>query len=457
MKGYLDNAKIEYVLFHLGHHIDLTDRLRESMIFIKSGEDLSAVTNKIIFNLIERPFDPSNLSYSGDVPVLFGALENNDPFTCTNGNIIFNHDFLKSSFYLLSGYQEVNIAEPDKLGRFAFSSSIQSKLNIITKPVVNYYFEEIIKGIHEFTKIQNLEFVRKKIFSNFAFYLTHDVDRISYYTLNTFIYTVLQLAGFKKSEKNNYELLKDIFRIGFNLIKIKGRKDPYWNFAFLSDEEKKSGIRSTWFFLSKDIKHVDSYYSLKDRKIRDLIESLTKEGHETGLHGTVRSHNSIDALKKIMNEFISVTGQKSIGIRQHRLMWKHPDTAVIHETAGIVYDTSLTFAGHEGFRNSYCHPFRLFDFERNRMLSYWEIPLTIMDSTLFDYRNLSFNEASESISSLLNEVTRFNGIFTLLWHNSYLDETLKPGITEFYTDLLKKIISENPEVLKGIEIINRMR
>jgi hypothetical protein len=180
------------------------------------------------------------------------------------------------------------------------------------------------------------------------------------------------------------------------------------------------------------------------------------KGQEIGLHGTVRSHHSIEALIKIKNELISVTGRNQTGIRQHRLMWKHPDTALIHEKAGIVYDTTLGFAGYEGFRNSYCHPFRLYDFEKERMLSYWEIPLIVMDSTLFYYRKLDFRDALKTIDQLLNEIAAFNGVFTLLWHNDYFDEVERPGITDFYNDLLERIMSANPEVKTGIDIIKQL-
>jgi hypothetical protein len=174
------------------------------------------------------------------------------------------------------------------------------------------------------------------------------------------------------------------------------------------------------------------------------------------LHGTVRSHHSFESLVKIKKELVSVTGQDSSGIRQHRLMWKHPDTALIHEKAGFVYDATLGYAGHEGFRNSYCHPFRLFDFEKDRMLSYWEIPLNVMESTLFDYRDLNFGDALKAVDHLLSEIREFNGVFTLLWHNNYFDEIEKPGITAFYTGLLERIMSEKPEVLTGIDIIKKI-
>ena len=455
MKGFLDLIQIDYVLFHLGQHIDLNKYLKESFIFIKSEEEIKEYRNKIIFLLSAKEFNLDDVIWINEIPVLFPISHNNNIFHIYDGNIIFTQDLLKSSFYLLSGFQEKNIKAPDSLGRFSFESSIQSSLNIINKPVVNYYFEEIIKGIEEYCTLHDIEFIRKVHFAGFAFFLTHDVDRVKYYNLNNFLFTSKLLFGLSKSDKKKTFLIKELFKIGLNILNVFNNKDPFWNFEELSDIEKRIGLKSTYFFLPKDQKHIDAYYNIKGKKIKHLIEFLQSEGNEIGLHGTVNSHNSILALGKIHKEFLAVTDLKQIGIRQHRLMWIHPETAIYHEKTGIVYDSTLCFATREGFRNSYCHPFRLFDFENNRMLSYWEIPLNVMDSTLFHYRKLSTMEAMNSITTILNEIKKFNGVFTLLWHNSYLNDNDVPGISTFYKELLVLVKKEKPEVLTGFEILNR--
>ena len=455
MKGFLNLAQIEYVLYHLGQHIDLNINLKDSIVFLESEENIAAHRNKIIFLLSEKEFNLNEVKWIQNLPVLFPGSPVNNFFHLSDSNIIFHHDLLKSSFYLLSGFQEKKIETHDSLGRFLYESSVQSKLNIIHKPVVNYYFEEIITGIREFCTLRGIEFVKKVHFPGFAFFLTHDVDRVKYYNLNNFLYTAKLIFGLSKSDKKKAFLIKELFRIGINILNVFNRKDPFWNFKYLSDIEKKLELKSTYFFLPKDQKHVDAYYNIGDKKIRNLIEFLQCEGNEIGLHGTVRSHLSLVALDKIYKEFLSITGLKRIGIRQHRLMWMHPETAIRHEKVGIFYDSTLCFAAHEGFRNSYCHPFRLFDFENNRILSCWEIPLNVMDSTLFHNRKLSTSEALSSITTILNEIKKFHGVFTLLWHNSYLNEDDVPGIRRFYTDLLNLIKADKPEVLTGLGILDR--
>ena len=455
MKGFLNFEQIEYVLFHLNNHVDLNNGIRESLVFIRSQVEIPEHTGKIIFILSEKELEMNEIVYTNEIPILFPNSNEKLSFYRSNGNIIFNHDLLKSSFYLLSGYQEYNNQDLDSYERFLSVSSIQSKLGIINKPVVNYYFDEIIRGIKEFCSGNNLKLTKKDRSNTFTFFLTHDVDRIKYFNFNSLLYSIKLLFRSDNEGKNKSSLIKEIFRIAFHLINIFDHKDPYWNFKELTQKEKELGICSTYFFLPKDQKHVDSYYDIDNRKILDLIEFLQKEGNEIGLHGTVRSSKSLDSLKKIVSDFLRVTRLTQTGIRQHRLMWQHPLTAINHDFTRISYDSTLGFADHEGFRNSYCHPFRLFDFENNRMLSYWEIPLNVMDSSLFYYRKLPVEEAMESALTIIAEIKRFNGVFTLLWHNSYFNESEVPGITEFYYNLLGKIIAEKPEISTGLNIISR--
>ena len=76
-----------------------------------------------------------------------------------------------------------------------------------------------------------------------------------------------------------------------------------------------------------------------------------------------------------------------------------------------------------------------------------------MDVTLFHYRNHDFESAQKSILEIINEIRKFNGIFTLLWHNNHFNEDLIPGITNFYTALISEIMSLGPDSISSEDII----
>jgi len=457
MRGYLNHQQIEYVLFHLFKHIEIDNQIRKTFVFLKSFDDISKYQNSIIFLLSDKNIDLSGAVEIDGIPVLFPLSDNKNEFIKDNGNIIFQHDLIKSSFYLLSGYQEYNSTHVDKFGRYPYENSVQAKFGFINKPIVNYYFEFIIKGIIEHSKSNSVSFARKKPYNNFAFFLTHDIDRIKYFDINSLIYSAKLVLGLAKSNSKKIEQIREFINIGFNLINIFRKHDPYWNFDFLFSLEEKNNYRSSNYFLPKDKKHVDAYYSLNQKEIVDLFKLIKEKGFEIGLHGTARSSTSYEALQKIHHDFQQTTKLEEFGIRQHRLLWEHPSTAINQNKIGFLYDTTLGFAGHEGFRNSYCFPFKLYDFEQNQMLPNWEIPLNAMDSTFFYYRKLNFEEAKDSINTIIKETAKYNGVFTLLWHNSFFNEKELPGITKFYIELLSQIKSYEPESLLGSEIIKRLK
>jgi hypothetical protein len=456
MLGKINIQKINYVLHHIKLAYDIPAQISDQFQYVDSDFN-SYKKGKIYFKLSELKLDLKKIKYSANIPVLFPLTDADNLFTIENDSLIFHDDLLKSSFFLLSGYQEHNNNTKDKLGRFHFHESIQYKLGITTLPVVNYYFDIILKGINLYCeKLQIADRIEQKIiFKNFGFLLTHDIDRIKLYSLNSIFYKIKQVFGLVE---NPYSLRKSVcllFSYIFNFINPSA-KDPFWNFKELVEIESKNNLKSVWFFLQKNKKHIDSYYRFTDQNIRNLLKYFTAIEHEIGLHGTVQSSHDAMHQKEQLTLLSEVSEKEIIGIRQHRLIYELPITSKIQSENGLKYDSSLGFAFHEGFRNSFCLPFRPYDFENDQMIDLWEFPLNAMDSTLLDYRKLSFDEIKESLFEIISEIKKFNGLFTLLWHNHYFDEDLFPGINKFYIELLADITNQKPQNLLGSQIITKL-
>src|SRR5450759_3989376 len=137
MKGFLNQAQFEYVLSHLNNHIDLNETVKNSFVFLKYHDKISDYSNKIIFLLSDKDLDLNKIVSINQIPVLFPVADKISSFRKEDGNIIVLHDYIKSAFFLLSGYQEYVNNEKDSLGRFSYMSSVQEKLKITGKPVVN--------------------------------------------------------------------------------------------------------------------------------------------------------------------------------------------------------------------------------------------------------------------------------------------------------------------------------
>lgn len=455
MTGFLSDHQINYILFHLNHTCTLTDKIREKMIF-EHRTRIPDVSNRIIFPLSDEDLVREKIIEEDGLPVLFPVHNRKGFYHFEKENLIFHHDLLKSAFYLLSGYQELKPEKLDPMGRYPHELSIQHYLGITGKPLVNYYFRIIGEGIAEFCRKHGIPFTWRSPFRNFAFFLTHDVDSVDTYTLSETVYRLKQALGCSPSFVSRTRAWRIALRYILQTANVFNRKNPHMDFPQLRGIEEKYGYRSAFYFLPEDRTHVDACYSFREPRIRQLFEELDRQQCEIGIHGTVRSSSSLEALKENISMLEKYSPQPVRGIRQHRLMYERSVTPSIQQEAGLLYDTTLGFSEHEGFRNSYCLPFRLYDHSSDAMMDLWEIPLTVMDVTLFHYRRHSMQEAFASIKELLEEIVKFKGIFVLLWHNGQNDEFLLPGITRFYHDLIGMIAGREPENLLGEEIIKRL-
>ncbi|MCF8303736.1 MAG: polysaccharide deacetylase family protein [Bacteroidales bacterium] len=453
MKRQLNSNQIEYVLFHLECHAELLPILREQMQFIEQN---TGDHKGIVFPLSKNDLDYEKVIAIDNVPVLFPLSDKSRIYTITDETLVFHHDLLKSAFYLLSGEQELSPAYRDHFGRFPYELSVQYKLRITGIPVVNYYFEWILKAIEEFCRIKNLPFKRKKVFKPFAFNLTHDIDQLDYYTFKKLLYKVKQILGLAKRDMSRTKLLKQITINAYQLMRLSAKSNPAWDFEYLRDREKAHDFTSGFYFLEKSLKNGDSDYSFDDKRLKGLLTYLDKERCELGIHGTVHSAINEEALKRNISNFKKVTPQNIHGIRQHRLIYYQPQTLAVHEACELTYDTTLGFAEYEGFRHSYCLPFKLYNFEEDEMARIWEIPLTMMDATVFYYRRMNPEAILDKTNSLIKEVSKFGGVFTLLWHNGFFDEDRYPGIRKCYEDILAWMDHQRAESINPVEIIKRM-
>ncbi len=383
-----------------------------------------------------NPLDSRNVITINDIPVLFPWSNKKRWYSVEGNRIYFHHDILKSAFYLLSGYQEYESAELDAQGRFPWKSSIQNSLGITQKPVVNYYFEVILEAFDTFSKLNGLDFKRKRAEAPILF-LSHDVDKVKKYTFRNLISEALMLLGIRHDSSSFSTRLKSILIIVKGILLFK--KDPYWNFKVMAALEHKLNISSTWYFLERgELKN--SAYHFSDKKIRKIIEYLSRAGHEIGIHGTIESSEDQEAMNGSLHRLKTVCRSPVTGIRQHVLKYNNPGTPKIQVHSGFAYDATLGFAEQIGFRNSYAYPFRLFDFDNQRPMDLWQLPLNVMEVTIIQYMNVHPASILDIIHPVLSEVTRFNGVFSLLWHNCRLDEESMPGIKGVYEGVLKEIM-----------------
>ena len=349
---------------------------------------------------------------------------------------------------MLSRYEEILVDERDQLDRFPATASIAYKENFLTRPIVNEYIDLLWKWIDSF----NLGFARKNLWNGreLAVCLTHDVDEVQKYRLGT------EIRKFGSLVLKHREPRKAFRRVGdYARCSLRMKIDPYWCFDYIVETELKYGLNSSFYMMTGGNTERSNPYSIDEPRVVELMEKLIRTGHEVGFHGSLNSCKDNEMFMSEKAKLDRIISDKQYGGRQHALRWETPTTWRIWEEAEMLYDATLSYADHEGFRCGICLPYRPFDVLENRVLNVWELPLTVMECTLQAerFRNLSTEKAWESISSLIDTVSKHNGVFVLLWHNGYLDELQFPGWRSLYERVMHYIGSKSVFGGNGREIV----
>jgi peptidoglycan/xylan/chitin deacetylase (PgdA/CDA1 family) len=381
-----------------------------------------------------------------DLPIIYSGYGRFDSYVQQSQNLVETKiDIIASSFFMVSRYEEVISEVKDEHARFPATASLAYREGFLDRPVVNEYIELLWDWIH----MLRPDLERKPVWpenKDFSFCLTHDVDTIRKYYLTPPV------------RKIGRTLLKERHpRLAFNmslefLSSVFNRKaDPFYKFDYMLHLEQAHNIKSSFFFMSQG-----SRYNTNNKGIKELISQIENSGSEAGLHGGYFSYNNLEKMAEEKKCIDKIVNKKKYGCRQHFLRWKTPDTWRIQAKLGLLYDTTLSFADHAGFRCGICLPFKPFDVVEGRKLDIWELPLTVMEGSLQNpkYQNLPPDTALKEIMKLCDTVKKYNGVFVLLWHNSSFDSLGGwKGWREVYERFLENIDKQSAWSACGRDII----
>ena len=345
------------------------------------------------------------------IPVLYGR----PGFTADETTIRLDADIFGACFFFLARHEEAVQQKLDAHGRFAAANSLASRHGLMMRPIVDEYVEVLWACLHVLWPGLSR---RPRAFRQ---NLTHDVDQLRL-VLPRLLAGNLKRLRFKRMNSDVKLWLS---------IKAGRATDPCDTFERIMDMSEAVGSVSTFNFITKWSHPLyDPAYFFKGSKTRALLKRISARGHQIGLHA---SYGSFDNGEQIAREFATlkrVCGDAGIsqdrwGARQHFLRWRTPDTFQHLEDAGLDYDSTLGYADAAGFRCGTCHNFRVFNLRTRRTLRLREQPLIAMDCSVMDaeYQNLGAGAAAFEYLKALKEVCRrYDGEFTLLWHNTRLSE-----------------------------------
>jgi hypothetical protein len=112
---------------------------------------------------------------------------------------------------------------------------------------------------------------------------------------------------------------------------------------------------------------------------------LGERGRDVGLHGSYLSHVSADDLAAQRAQIEEASGAKASGTRQHFLRFDVGRTFAAQEAAGFDHDSTLGYNEALGFRAGIAAPFHPWNASARAPHRLLELPLTVMDGTLFPH------------------------------------------------------------------------
>lgn len=252
--------------------------------------------------------------------------------------------------------------------------------------------------------------------------LTHDVDRIK----KTYQYFTHLLNGIKNGmwDYSFYQLI--------SLFK----KDTYYNFPLLIEDEQKLSVKSTFFFLHETLKfdffdfknwpYSLGRYKIENKKIKDIILWLDKNGWEIGLHGSYNSYNNYELMKYEKQLLENILNHKVSGIRQHNLNMSK-ETWSFQNRCGFQYDSSFGFNEKIGFRDE------LFTHFSPHNDNFMVFPMLIMDNPFCELLN-KWDELKRIIEICIKK----NTLLVINWHTNNYHPQEFPGFRDDYLRIIEE-------------------
>ena len=333
----------------------------------------------------------------------------------------------KDLWNLYTRMEEYSPQNLDQFGRFVYA---QSTNNDILEPRVSKYLLN-----------NNGYSINYPGFKKFAVCLTHDVDEI--YPPRS--HTLLSALNCLK-DLNAKGIKRQVF------WKIHGKEmSPFWNFHEIMDLEEKYGATSSFYFLATNADIRRFRYNIED--LEKVLGQIIDRGWEVGLHGGYYAYNDLEEIQREKKRLEQILGKEVTGYRNHYLRFKIPDTWEYLKKAGFTYDTTLGYSNRVGFRNGMCHPFRPFNLNLNMEIDIWELPLAIMDVTLFG-QSKSVQNAWDLAKICIDAVSCNNGVLVVNWHSNSFNGPFNNKITYIYEKLLQYCIKKGAWLASAQEIIN---
>jgi hypothetical protein len=381
--------------------------------------ELFICSKGLLFEKTIKEEEPDSIEYEG-----LNAI-----FPVYDKESVLPFDIFSAIFYFVTRYEEYFPYLKDQYNRYDPKQSLQYKLGLLEKPIVNIWAENLKTVLSK--KYPDLQFVKKQ----FRFIPTIDIDSGYAYRHKGLLRNI---GGFARAlSKVELDDIQERFK-----VLTRAARDPFDTYEYQFSIHKKYNLKPIYFILFAEYGHNDKNLPTYSRKFHSLIKTIGDHA-VVGIHPSFNSNMKKEKLEKEIIGLSKVMNREITKSRQHFLMLFFPETYRNLSNLDIEDDYTMGFASLPGFRAGICNPFYFYDLEMDVQTKLRLHPFTIMEGTLKDYLKLSAEEATQKINSLMDEVKKVKGTFISLWHNESLsDQKRWKGWRKVYEDMLEYATSD---------------
>ncbi len=364
-----------------------------------------------------------NISLVGNIVPVFSKQILKTPVLFSSNEKLYYGKFLfdiigNIFFSLVNHYTHISCSDENS-GKISDSDTFLLEYSLF--PYINAFLWLMDNFLQNSIKEKQTHILVKKDFwpaaENFAVCISHTVDHLQKWNYSSIITsTINELMMFYKVRYN--------FKSFFSKLKyLMTNIEEYWNFEEIYEIEDKYKVNSTFFWGVESNSKDDADYLIDEPDVEEEINRIKEKGNEIALLASSKSYRS-DTHANQKKSLLNAINEKNIGVRQNKFKFDFDITPELHNKNNYLYDSSMSFLDHTGFKNGIGFPYRIFprgkkdktgktgkQFKKNCL----EIPLTFSDNSLklSKVKILSMEKAAELIDKLMKSVNNVNGLFSL--------------------------------------------
>lgn len=337
-----------------------------------------------------------------EIPYLFH-------YSASGSSYQLEFDIFSAVFYLTTDYEKYIESIYDIHNRYNQIHYPSQNYGLDALPLVHVYCEQLWEKLC--AQFPTLVSARKP--PAFDYRITWDIDFPWKYFHKD---PLTHIGGFFKDMKaGEWKKLKERT---LSWLTGKDPNDTFSQIFSLSPPEK-----TTFFFLIDRNAEQDSRFTWKNPHLRALIRNISDKGYTAGIHPSYSSYRDPVRIQEESQHLREITDKPVIHSRQHFLRYRLPDTFRYLAEAGIRQEFSLCRFHEAGFPCGMAIPFPWYDLEKDAVSDLILWPTLVMDRTLQQYLSFGPEKSAIHLHQLLETTRRYNGMFTILFHNDVLSES----------------------------------